>query len=124
MKTIKFAFSKQVIAMLLLFCCAGFTQAQNVVELAKGKTATQSSAYHPYAGQAFKAVDGNTSGRWTDGSVTHTIAPGEFNARPDIQLSASGCQLPAVSIQLRLSCFIPHPTTRNLCGNQKMYSEK
>lgn len=39
--------------------------------LALGKTATQSSAY-PWGGAAGLAVDGNTSGLWGHGSVTHT----------------------------------------------------
>lgn len=40
--------------------------------LALGKTASQSSNYSSNAGQASKAVDGNTSGIWSRKSVTHT----------------------------------------------------
>ncbi len=46
------------------------------VNLALGKVATQSSEmgkpYKPTDGLASKAVDGNTDGRWDQGSVTHT----------------------------------------------------
>lgn len=38
--------------------------------LALGGTATQSST--DYTGEASRAIDGNTSGSWSDGSVTHT----------------------------------------------------
>lgn len=42
----------------------------SLVNLALGKPATQSSDEH--GGVAQRAVDGNTSGHWGDGSVTHT----------------------------------------------------
>lgn len=42
--------------------------------LAQGKPATQSST--EYGGVASRAVDGNTSGNWNDGSVTHTATEG------------------------------------------------
>lgn len=43
------------------------------VNLAQGKPVSQSSTYSA-DGVASHAVDGNTSGKWTDGSVTHTQA--------------------------------------------------
>ncbi|MFC0624375.1 glycosyl hydrolase family 95 catalytic domain-containing protein [Kribbella deserti] len=43
------------------------------VNLARGKTATQSTTAHN--APASRAVDGNTSGSWGDNSVTHTAEP-------------------------------------------------
>ena len=40
--------------------------------IALGKTATQSSTTH--SGAASRAVDGNTDGKWKNGSVTHTAS--------------------------------------------------
>ncbi|MEO0473092.1 MAG: discoidin domain-containing protein, partial [Bacteroidota bacterium] len=40
--------------------------------ISQGKPSKQSSQYSANAGQASKAVDGNTSGNWRHGSVTHT----------------------------------------------------
>jgi|GEM_PF-3715132 len=40
--------------------------------LALKKRTFQSSVYRKNAGQGFRAVDGNTSGKWKNGSVTHT----------------------------------------------------
>ncbi len=48
-----------------------FTPAQSGVNVAQGKLATQSSTYGGFA-VASRAVDGNTSGNWNDGSTTHT----------------------------------------------------
>lgn len=46
----------------------------NEMNIALGKTTKQSSTLH--SGESHKAVDGNTSGRYWDGSVTHTNSSG------------------------------------------------
>ncbi|MEQ9304744.1 MAG: carbohydrate-binding protein, partial [Marinoscillum sp.] len=65
----------------LLFTAGGininwfeFTAGTNPVgnNIALYGTATQSST--AYSGEASRAIDGNTSGNWSDGSVTHTAA--------------------------------------------------
>ena len=51
----------------------GHLDANNIIEstnVALGKPATQSTT--AFGGDASRAVDGNTSGQWGDGSVTHT----------------------------------------------------
>jgi F5/8 type C domain len=63
------------------------TLAQAGSNLAQGKTASQSSTYPlPTAGAA-GAVDGNTDGNWSNGSVTHTLL--DANAWWQVDLSAS-----------------------------------
>ena len=54
--------------------------------LALGKTATQSSTYGTWPVAAF-AVDGNTDGRYSDGSVSHTLQ--EANAWWQVDLGSS-----------------------------------
>ena len=54
--------------------------------LAVGKTATQSSTYGTWPVAAF-AVDGNTDGRYSDGSVSHTLQ--EANAWWQVDLGSS-----------------------------------
>ncbi len=53
------------------------TGGQTLTNVSQGKTAAQSSTAH--GGVAARAVDGNTSGQWGNGSVTHTgAAAGEW----------------------------------------------
>ncbi|MEZ4771981.1 MAG: discoidin domain-containing protein [Bacteroidia bacterium] len=57
-------------------------------EVARGKAASQSSNYNSSQGLAGKAVDGNTSGLWASGSVTHTTGAGEVNPWWEVDLGA------------------------------------
>jgi len=54
----------------LLCLTAVSARAATLTNWARGGTATQSSTYP--GGDASKAIDGNYSGWWTDGSITHT----------------------------------------------------
>jgi len=56
--------------------------------LAQGKKATQSSNYNAKQGQAYLAVDGNTSGNWKRNSVTHTRDGGTGNPWWQVDLGA------------------------------------
>lgn len=48
----------------------------NSTNVALNKTATQSSSFTQGAGEPSKAVDGNTSGLWANGSISHTQGGG------------------------------------------------
>lgn len=71
----------------------------NLVNLAEGKFAAQSSTYA--AGAASRAVDGNTSGVWTEGSVTHTTNASQSWWQVDIGAHAS---IDSISLHNRTDC--------------------
>ncbi|MFK7925604.1 MAG: polysaccharide lyase family 7 protein [Bacteroidia bacterium] len=56
--------------------------------LALNKSTSQSSNYSNTSGQSFKAVDGNTNGNWSGGSVTHTSGS-QSNGWWEVDLGAS-----------------------------------
>lgn len=66
-----YSFIISVLAFVLLSGSEISLQAQEV-NIARGKPATQSSNVDPTLGLASKAVDGNTDGAFSNGSVTHT----------------------------------------------------
>ncbi|MDW7694314.1 polysaccharide lyase family 7 protein [Flammeovirgaceae bacterium SG7u.111] len=56
--------------LIVIFCWQNIFAQAGEVNLALNGTATQSST--AYSGAAARAIDGNTSGSWANGSVTHT----------------------------------------------------
>ncbi len=70
-------------------------------EVAKGKPTTQSSNYNSVNGLAMKAVDGNTSGKWSDQSVTHTKK--ESNPYWEVDLKSS-YSISRITIWNRTDC--------------------
>lgn len=71
MKKLKF----YLFGLCLIFSSINYAQ----TNLAYQKKATQSSNYGQHAGQASKAVDGNTSGNWKNGSLSCTKDGGTNN---------------------------------------------
>jgi co-chaperonin GroES (HSP10) len=73
-----------IVSLLFIFVLGVYGQNTNI---AQGKRAYQSSNYAANAGQPSKAVDGNTSGNWANGSVTHTVGrQGENNPWWEVDL--------------------------------------
>ncbi|MGH1540719.1 MAG: discoidin domain-containing protein [Arenicella sp.] len=71
----------------------------NLVNLAEGKPANQSSTYA--AGSASRAVDDNTSGVWTEGSVTHTSNADQSWWQVDLGVHSS---IDSISLHNRTDC--------------------
>ena len=74
-------------------------EGNSAVNLAQGKAATQSSTAHN--GAASRAVDGNTSGIYNDGSVTHTN--NSYQPWWQVQLGANQ-QIGEIKIWNRTNC--------------------
>ena len=74
-------------------------------DLAQNQAATQSSTYAPGFTDASKAVDGNTDGKYTDGSLTHTGL--DSNAWWEVDLGASAI-VSSIVVWNRTDC----------CGNR------
>ncbi len=68
------------------------------VNLSLGATAEQSSSYYA---DAEKAIDGNTSGEWSDGSTTHTLKNNKAWWRADLGSSA---YISSIEIYNRTDC--------------------
>jgi hypothetical protein len=56
-----------------------------LTNLAQGKPTSQSPDAYTGAGESWRAVDGNTDGTWTQGSVTHTISAAQAWWQVDLQ---------------------------------------
>lgn len=77
---------KTFFAVCLATLCCLISSTAHTQNLALGKKAYQSSTPYPNMGQAGKAVDGNTDGNWSNGSVTHTNS--EANPWWEVDLGA------------------------------------
>lgn len=95
-------FKSHLLALCSLFCLGGSVTAQaNTVNLARGKPATQSSNYIYGNAVAALAVDGNTDGKFNNGSVTHTQE--NMNAWWQVDLQ-SVQQVAVVTLYNRTDC--------------------
>lgn len=74
---------------------------ENVLSLAVGKRASQSSTYPLPSAGAAAAVDGNTDGNFYDGSVTHTNV--DANAWWQVDLGGSA-SITSIAIWNRMDC--------------------
>lgn len=71
----------------------------SLANFALGKSTSQSSTF--YSGLSSRAVDGNTSGAWTDNSVTHTEE--DLNASWEVDLG-SDYRIQYINIHNRTDC--------------------
>ena len=79
------------------------SSAGSLTNVSDGKPATQSST--DWGGVASRAVDGNTSGAWADGSVSHT----GYEAQPWWQVDLQGVQqIGRVDFWLMTECCSAH----------------
>lgn len=103
------------IMLLALFAC-NTAAAQN---LALHKPANQSSSYSHGMGLAGNAVDGNTDGNWSNGSVTHT--PQETQPWWEVDLG-SNYDLQQIRIWNRTDCCTERLDYVNVCLRDENYN--
>jgi hypothetical protein len=96
---------------LLLFFPLALLAQSNV---ALQKQTSQSSDYSRSSGQSFKAVDGNTSGAWNMGSITHTRGGnGESNPWWQVDLGNT-YEINSIRIWNRTDCCSERLTNLNI----------
>ncbi|MCG8330072.1 MAG: discoidin domain-containing protein [Chitinophagales bacterium] len=106
---------KNLFSLILILTLLSSNQSFAQSNVALNKSTSQSSNYSSNAGQSYKAVDGNTNGYWSNGSITHTRGgSGENNPWWKVDLGKAYA-ISQIKIYNRLDCC------SNRINNMKVY---